>query len=353
MFAGIPTLAGVAADLIVDSRSASTFRTYATGERAYIRFISQSKIPPELLWPPSPTAVMAFATHSHHILRRSHNSIRSDIFAPASACNLLGFTFNPEDHPQLELLLRGIKRSSHATSRTQRLPITAQLLNTILPTIDVDNPDELTLFATMVVGVFGLFRASELVAKPGSSPSLPRSAVSFHDHSIAKVFLATSKTDTFRRGCSVTVAANGSRICPVAALRHVLASSPNQDGADPLFQLANGRPVTYKILQNFIKVACARVGIRAGVSSHSLRIGGATSLALAGCPAHTIMAMGRWKSLAYQLYTRLDDNAFVRISALLAHTAESGASHPFGGLSVEQACRLDHSNIDAVFSSCM
>lgn len=212
MFAGIPTLAGVAADLIVDSRSASTFRTYATGERAYIRFISQSKIPPELLWPPSPTAVMAFATHSHHILRRSHNSIRSDIFALASACNLLGFTFNPEDHPQLELLLRGIKRSSHATSRTQRLPITAQLLNTILPTIDVDNPDELTLFATMVVGVFGLFRASELVAKPGSSPSLPRSAVSFHDHSIAKVFLATSKTDTFRRGCSVTVAANGSRI---------------------------------------------------------------------------------------------------------------------------------------------
>jgi hypothetical protein len=39
-------------------------------------------------------------------------------------------------------------------------------------------------------------------------------------------------------------------------------------------------------------------------SSHSLRIGGATAMSLAGISDHIIMIYGRWKSLAFLLYAR-------------------------------------------------
>lgn len=39
---------------------------------------------------------------------------------------------------------------------------------------------------------------------------------------------------------------------------------------------------------------------------HSFRIGGATALLAAGCPAETIKAMGRWNSDVYRLYCRAD-----------------------------------------------
>jgi len=41
-----------------------------------------------------------------------------------------------------------------------------------------------------------------------------------------------------------------------------------------------------------------------GISSHSLRIGGASALAAAGVPDYLIMDMGRWRSLTFLTYVR-------------------------------------------------
>lgn len=46
------------------------------------------------------------------------------------------------------------------------------------------------------------------------------------------------------------------------------------------------------------------------VSSHSLRIGGASALAAAGLPDYVIMDMGRWRSLAFLLYIRKSTEMF-------------------------------------------
>jgi len=40
------------------------------------------------------------------------------------------------------------------------------------------------------------------------------------------------------------------------------------------------------------------------ISSHSLRIGGASALAAAGVPDYLIMDMGRWRSLTFLTYVR-------------------------------------------------
>jgi hypothetical protein len=48
------------------------------------------------------------------------------------------------------------------------------------------------------------------------------------------------------------------------------------------------------------------------ISSHSLRIGGASALAAAGAPSWVIQLTGRWKSLAFLMYIRLASAAFQR-----------------------------------------
>ena len=46
------------------------------------------------------------------------------------------------------------------------------------------------------------------------------------------------------------------------------------------------------------------------ISSHSLRIGGASALAAAGVPDYIILDMGRWKSLAFLAYVRRTTQMF-------------------------------------------
>lgn len=54
------------------------------------------------------------------------------------------------------------------------------------------------------------------------------------------------------------------------------------------------------------------------VSSHSLRIGGASALAAAGVPDYVIQDMGRWKSLAFLTYVRKSTEMFEVARSALA-----------------------------------
>ena len=56
----------------------------------------------------------------------------------------------------------------------------------------------------------------------------------------------------------------------------------------------------------------------ARVSSHSLRIGGATTLAAAGLNDHEIQGVGDWKSNSYLTYVRLNITLFEKARKALA-----------------------------------
>lgn len=51
-------------------------------------------------------------------------------------------------------------------------------------------------------------------------------------------------------------------------------------------------------------IARLRARFPKSISGHSLRAGGATSLAAAGVPFDQIQAMGRWSSEAFRIYVR-------------------------------------------------
>ena len=58
-----------------------------------------------------------------------------------------------------------------------------------------------------------------------------------------------------------------------------------------------------------------------GFSSHSLRIGGATTLAAAGLSDHEIQGVGDWNSNSYLTYVRKNITLFEKARTALANPA--------------------------------
>ena len=92
--------------------------------------------------------------------------------------------------------------------------------------------------------------------------------------------------------------------------------------------------------------ALERIGIR-NVGMHSLRIGGATSLAMLGVSPEVIRVIGRWKSLCYQLYVRVS-TATLKATA---HTlAKASRSRPgaFGPMTLSQAQAVTQESLESL-----
>jgi hypothetical protein len=140
-----------------------------------------------------------------------------------------------------------------------------------------------------------------------------------------------------------------SAICPFAALSRVWSSAPNQRSDAPLFQDAEGQAVSYRSMLSFLKDILRNLDINpAQVGLHSFRIGGATSLAIMGVPAHLIKTMGRWTSLCYQRYTRTTVKLLASTFVSMAQAAKEPSYPFFGGLDPAQAAHLDKDSVFAV-----
>jgi len=126
--------------------------------------------------------------------------------------------------------------------------------------------------------------------------------------SIVSFDIKSSKQDYYRQGCQLKFAANGSSTCACEALakmvRNRLASGAKP--TDPAFVLANGDLLTRHKLQKVLKEGLTAIGLVAGnYSTHSLRIGGATSLAACEeMDADRIRVLGRGSSDCFLRYLR-------------------------------------------------
>ena len=124
------------------------------------------------------------------------------------------------------------------------------------------------------------------------------------DLSTATLRIKVSKTDPFRKGCTVTLGATPDLLlCPVKALLSYLLRRSATNG--PLFKLSNGRPASRNWCCRRLKEVTGSTGASGDFTSHSLRIGVASAAAAAGLPEHTIKTLGRWSSDAYKLYLRM------------------------------------------------
>ena len=153
------------------------------------------------------------------------------------------------------------------------------------------------LWAALLTAFYGFLHVSEYtsIRKKTFDPTstLLFSDMNFVSDGSVTLFIKTSKTDPFRDGVPLRIAPNDSHLCPVNALKHLHRHHPTRNG--PLFTFQNGRFLTRRDINELLLSTTDGL---ANISSHSLRIGAASTAAAAGCPKWLIQALGRWSSEA-------------------------------------------------------
>lgn len=203
-------------------------------------------------------------------------------------------------------LLEGIKRSRPKRSDV-RLPITRDMLKAIITSLSCvcKSQYELCLFrAAFSLAFHGLFRIGELaVSNNIQTHTLLNSNIAIFD-GFLKIDIISSKTDQARSGTTVFIhSANDLSICPVHLVKDFIKSRPPVSG--PLFCHFDGSPLSRNQFVTLLKKSLSMSGIPNNrYSSHSFRIGMATTLSAEGVSDGEIMRLGRWRSNAYKSYIR-------------------------------------------------
>jgi site-specific recombinase XerD len=97
------------------------------------------------------------------------------------------------------------------------------------------------------------------------------------------------------RGFEVFVEPSAAPWCPVRLYRRFLLQRGSAPGL--LFRSVRGRALTSSGITSVCRRMVREAGVEAVVSSHSLRIGGATAAMMGGLRLEQIMAIGGWRSL--------------------------------------------------------
>lgn len=288
----------------------STKRTYGSAKRRYLSFCITHDISP------LPTSESLLCRYVAQLANDnlSHTSIKCYLAAIRHLQIEQGLG-DPtiSAMAKLELVIRGVKRvqAEKQPART-RLPITIDILEKLHGSWrnHPNRRDSTMLWAASALCFFGFLRSGEITV-PSDSAFDEASHLTFKDvavdrldnPSILRVNIKVSKTDPFRQGVNVCVGRSGCPLCPVVAMLDYLVARGG--GPGPLFQFADGRPLTRTRLVEQVRTALSKAGIESTkYSGHSFRSGAATTAAHHGISDATIKMLGRWKSNAYQLYIK-------------------------------------------------
>ena len=222
---------------------------------------------------------------------------------------------------QLFYVVKGIKRcQGKSRKKPLRAPVTPTMLLQIKSSLFTSlrsYEDKVMLWAFLLTAFFGFLRVSEYTAshktKYDHTSTLCIDDVSLESSQFS-LNIKSSKTDPFRQGVLIHIAKNETALCPYKALQRYLAHRLPRSG--PLFLFhSNGKFLTRGDVNGFLKDA---TNGSISVSSHSLRIGAASTAAAIGCPKWLIQYMGRWTSDCFRNYIRIPSAMFNKTSKALA-----------------------------------
>ena len=229
---------------------------------------------------------------------------------------------------RLRAVLKGMRALlADQQPRPRRRAVRTQVLAAGMRAAFGAAPDDLNAKAALTLAFCGLLRVSEYTTASAAFYDRRRlptvGDVSFSTDEFGE--LATVMVRPAKKGgkstgkSSAVVVRDGELLQPVTALRQMLRQRRAAPDA-PLF-LWRGRPLTSATVSQLLKfVVEAAGGSAVGLSSHSLRIGGATAALAAGVPPEAIRLMGRWDSDVYEIYCRQSRQAAMRIGMIVAST---------------------------------
>ena len=311
--------------LLLQTLAPSTTRQYSNACKSYQSFCSQYNL---LSFPLIEHTLMLYTTHLSN--RSSYKNIKLHLAAVKHFTILLSYQTIIPPMPRLYLLVRAIKRKQgNKYSKQKRLPITTSLMQKIHHYIQVSSlssHDKHMLWAAATTAFFGFLRASEFVASTTKKYD-PNTTLQATDITItptqAIIHLKSSKTDPFRQGCDIRLnRTNTPDLCPVHSLSYFITKFSSKQG--PIFTYQDGTYLTRRRLNKFLKAAIPTT--TSPISSHSFRIGAATTAAAAGLPRWLIQKLGRWSSDCYRTYIELPNNMLTHAQRLMSVTLNVGAT---------------------------
>lgn len=138
----------------------------------------------------------------------------------------------------------GIKRDYKEPERRTRTPLTRPFLLRILNCLPLTDYDDVVLKAAFTLAFAGFLRVGEFTYKQGDKELEPTFRNWFLTKGCIKtrasgrymeVTLPASKTDPFRKGINLTIAATYDNACPVSAMKQYLARDTHRALHEPLF----------------------------------------------------------------------------------------------------------------------
>lgn len=210
----------------------------------------------------------------------------------------LGLTLRPLRMSLVERALNGLQKEPRPDRPVPKKPITVSLLRQIYTSFKLSEHEQRTVWAMMTLATYGLLRCGELTLHPFKQ-TYPRVSdwKASDDHSIAAVYLPTSKSDKSNSGTSVYVAGNSSITCPISAMHEMLTRSPFRlKDSGPIFTLDGYHPISRYVFLERVRRQLSRSGLDATeYSGHSFRRGGAQSAYDTGLSIDDLQLLGRWK----------------------------------------------------------
>lgn len=307
----------IALGLALDPNS---LRTYASGVQSFRDFCDAHQLP----FVPTPETLSYFVVYMcHHIKPASVSNYLSAI------CN----AFEPSypdvranrNSPLVARTLQGCRKQFISPVNRKRPLCDSDIRSLADLYLESGSYDDLLFLAIISTGYHGLCRLGELVW-PDSPANRSFSKIIWR-HSLVldcapgaySFFLPGHKGNKFAEGNTVVISCFTGALEPLSYMRAYLRLRDTCVDAvviPALFVRENGDIPTRswflgRLSEHF----------DAGISGHSMRAGGATTLALAGVADSQIQKIGRWSFDAWNIYVRHNPVLLARITlAARAHT---------------------------------
>ncbi|XP_048021430.1 uncharacterized protein LOC125252287 [Megalobrama amblycephala] len=294
---------------IIQAVSPRTLQSYLTAWKCFKSFHSTYNLPfPDF----SLLTITSFISYLNRIKNLQASSIKGYLSGIQFFHKLIfGSPSSEIANSQTSMLIKGIQKTQ-PTRPDPRQPITLDILTrciTILRRGYHSINTARTLDAMFILAFFWFLRCSELTITSNFNPKVHPtiSDLSVLDDDTISYFIKQSKTDQTRKGHFIYIFNLSSPIQPYQSLLAYLHFRRSQAKfpSDPLFTDDSNHPITRFWFQKHLKSILIQSGIPAdNYSSHSFRIGAATTAAQKGLSQHQIQALGLWSSKAYKSYIR-------------------------------------------------
>lgn len=300
---------------------------YRTGSRRFLKFCETYQV--FTPFPVSERTLSAFVAHLHKG-GLAPGTVKSYLAAVRYVQIAQGFG-DPRmgDMPQLEYVVKGMKRTAPPRSGRTRLPITPEILVKLkrVWATRKDRRVAAMLWAAACMCFFGFLRTGEVVT-PSDSSFDSSTHLTYCDVRVDNVVtpqylevkIKASKTDPFRQGVSVCIGVAAGDLCPVAAILDYMVRRGPVGG--PFFLFQDGKFLTRDRFVAEMREALTLAGFDPTLyAGHSFRIGAATTAAQRGLPDSLIKTLGRWRSSAYTVYIRTPRDTLCAVTGLLARSS--------------------------------